>query len=359
MTAFRSFASDNHAGVHPEVLAAVGAANTDHAVAYGEDPWTARLDDLVREELGDQAVTYPVFNGTGANVVGLSAMLPRWGAVVAGEASHVNADEQGAPERVGGIKVIPVPSVLGKIGPDAVLANAGALGNVHHAQPLAVLITQSTELGTLYTPAEIRAVADAAHDHGMRLFLDGARLANAAAALDVPLRALTTDVGVDALSLGGTKNGAMAAEAVVLLNPDAADGLAYVRKGQMQLASKMRYVSAQLVALLERPGDGGPALWRRSAQYANEMAARLRSALDDDVASGRVRDLAFVAPTEVNALFVALPREAADEIRRSHPFYDFAPGPTPETVVSRWMCAWDTTSDDVARLLETVRRVLG
>ncbi|ROS73405.1 low specificity L-threonine aldolase [Cellulomonas sp. PhB143] len=354
---FRSFASDNHAGVHPEVLDAILAANADHAIAYGDDPWTARLGEAVRREFGERAEAYPVFNGTGANVVGLSAMLPRWGAVIASELAHVHTDEQGAPERVGGIKLLPVPSADGKITPDAVHAHAGALGDVHHAQPLAVLITQSTEVGTLYAPEEVRAIADAAHGYGMRLYVDGSRLANAAAALGTSLRAITTDVGVDALSFGGTKNGAMGAEAVVVLDPAAAPGLAFVRKAQMQLASKMRYVSAQLLALLGE-SDGDDPLWRRNAAHANAAAARLRSLLDDDVAAGRVRGLGFAGPTTVNATFAILPKPAADRVRETFPCYDVMPGPEAGTVVSRWMCAWDTTDDDVDRFVAAVRSAL-
>src|SRR5690606_12867230 len=253
--AVTSFASDNYSPAHPDVLAALAAASAGHAISYGEDPWTARLQDAVRERFGADATAWPVLTGTGANVVALMAMLPRWGAVVASEHAHLNTDENGAPERVGGVKVLAVPAPDGKIGPDAVERFAGDLGDPHRAQPLVVSLTQSTELGTLYTPAEIREVADAAHAHGMRVHLDGSRLANAAAALDVPLRALTSDAGVDVLSFGGTKNGLALGEAVIVLDPSAVDGVEFVRKATMQLASKMRYVSAQLLALFEPVGD--------------------------------------------------------------------------------------------------------
>ena len=278
-----SFASDNYSPAHPDVLAALAAASAGHEISYGEDPWTARLQDAVRSRFGPDATAYPVLTGTGANVVALMAMLPRWGAVVATEHAHLNTDENGAPERVGGIKVLAVPAPDGKLTPDAVERFAGDLGDPHRAQPLVVSLTQSTELGTLYTPAEIRAVADAAHARGMRVHLDGSRLANAAAALDVPLRALTTDAGVDVLSFGGTKNGLALGEAVVVLDPSAVDGVEFVRKATMQLASKMRYVSAQLLALFEPVGDvvaevdeitDADELWLRNARHANAMAAR-------------------------------------------------------------------------------------
>jgi len=289
------------------------------------------------------------------------ATLPRWGAVVATEHAHLNTDENGAPERVGGIKVLPVPAPDGRLTPEAVERFAGDLGDPHRAQPLVVSLTQSTELGTLYTPAEIRAVADAAHARGMRVHLDGSRLANAAAALDVPLRALTTDVGVDVLSFGGTKNGLALGEAVVVLDPSAVDGVEFVRKSTMQLASKMRYVSAQLLALFEPVGDvvaevdeitDADELWLRNARRANAMAARLRAGLAD------VAGLAFTQPTLVNAVFATVPRAAVARLRERHRFYDWGPGETPDRVEVRWMCAWDTTAGDVDAFVADVRGTL-
>lgn len=356
-----SFASDNYSPAHPDVLAAIAAASAGHEISYGEDPWTARLQGAVRERFGPDAAAYPVLTGTGANVVALMAMLPRWGGVVATEHAHLNTDENGAPERVGGVKVLAVPAPDGKLAPDAVERFAGDLGDPHRAQPLVVSLTQSTELGTLYAPGEIRAVADAAHAHGMRVHLDGSRLANAAAALDVPLRALTTDVGVDVLSFGGTKNGLALGEAVVVLDPSAVDGVEFVRKSTMQLASKMRYVSAQLLALFEPVGDvvaevdevnGADELWLRNARRANASAARLRAGLEG--ATG----LAFTHPTQVNAVFATLPRAVVARLRERHRFYDWGPGETPDRVEVRWMCAWDTTSRDVDAFVADVRDTL-
>ena len=255
----RGFASDNYSGVHPDVLAAIATANNGHQVAYGEDVYTARLQELFRGMLGDDVEAFPVFNGTGANVIGLQSMLPRWGAVVAATTAHINVDEGGAPERVAGIKILSVPTDNGKLTPELIDREAWGWGDEHRAQPLAVSITQSSELGTLYTVDEIRAIADHIHPKGMHLHMDGARIANAAAALDVPLRAFTRDAGVDVLSFGGTKNGAMIGEAIVVMNPDAAEGLLFLRKLNMQLSSKMRFISAQLVALLEND------LWLKNA----------------------------------------------------------------------------------------------
>ncbi|WP_432456501.1 threonine aldolase family protein [Cellulomonas iranensis] len=338
----RHFASDNYAGVHPEVLDAIVAANVGHVPAYGDDPWTERLQDVVRGHLGASATAYPVLNGTGANVVALQAMLPRWGAVVCTEAAHVQNDENAAPERVGGLKLLTVPAPDGRLTPELVERQAWGFGDVHRAQPGVVSLTQSTELGTVYTPDQVRALCDQAHALGMRVHVDGARLANAAASLGLPLRALTTDCGVDVVSLGGTKNGLLLGEAVVVLDPAAVDGVGYLRKSGMQLASKMRFVSAQLVALLE--GD----LWLRSAAHANAMAARLRAGVD------AIGTLDVTQPTEANAVFVRLPAAVAAELRRRWRFYDWdhADG----TV--RLMCAFDTTAQDVDDLLAALRDAL-
>lgn len=334
---WRSFASDNYAGVHPEALAAIAAANGGHQVAYGEDAYTERLREVIRTHFGAPAQTYPVFNGTGANVVGLTSLLPRWGAVITAESAHINTDEAGAPERVTGLKLLTVPTPDGKLTPELVARQAHGWGDEHRAQPLAVSITQSTEFGTLYTPEEIRGVAAFAHEHGMAVHLDGARLWNAAAALDLPLRAFTTDTGVDVLSLGGTKNGLLGAEAVVLLDPSRATGLKYLRKLTMQLASKMRFASAQLLSLFEDD------LGLRNARHANAMTRRLRTALEAGIADGSLPSLEFTQPTQANAIFATLPTGVADRIRDRVRFYDWdrARGEV------RWMTAWDTTPADV------------
>ncbi len=344
--AVRGFASDNYSGVHPEVLAAITAANGGHQVAYGGDVYTARLQEVFARHIGGPVEVFPVFNGTGANVTALQSMLPRWGAVIAASTAHINVDEQGAPERVGGMKLLTVPADDGKLTPELIDREAWGWGDEHRAQPLVVSITQSTELGTLYTPGEIRSIADHAHRLGMRLHLDGARIANAAAALNVPLRAFTRDAGVDVLSFGGTKNGAMLGEAVVVLDPAATQGLAYLRKMNMQLASKMRFVSAQLIALLE--GD----LYLRTASHANAMAARLRAGIEAASAAGSIRGVAFTQPTQVNGVFATLPPGVADRLREDFRFYDWdaARGEV------RWMCSFDTTEADVDAFVAAIAR---
>lgn len=346
-TAVRGFASDNYSGVHPEVLAAIAAANDGHQIAYGEDAYTARLQEVFAHHFGEGVQAFPVFNGTGANVTGLQSMLPRWGAVIAASTAHINVDEGGAPERVAGIKILNVPTEDGKLTPDLVDREAWGWGDEHRAQPLVVSITQSTELGTLYTPEEIRALADHAHARGMRLHLDGARISNAAAALDVPLRAFTTDAGVDVLSFGGTKNGALGAEAVVVLDPAASEGLLYLRKLNMQLSSKMRFVSAQLIALLD--GD----LYLRNARHSNAMAQRLRAGVEAGIADGSISGVAFSQPTQSNGVFATLPDGVADELRKAFRFYDWDAAKNEV----RWMCSFDTTADDVDAFVAELARL--
>jgi threonine aldolase len=346
-THIRGFASDNYSGIHSEVLAAIAAANGGHQVAYGEDQYSARLQEVMAGHFGDGVQAFPVFNGTGANVVGLQSMLPRWGAVVAASTAHINVDEGGAPERVAGIKLLTVPTDDGKLTPELIDREAWGWGDEHRAQPLVVSITQSTELGTLYTPDEIRAITSHAHSLGMRVHMDGARIANAAASLDVPVRAFTRDAGVDLLSFGGTKNGAMLGEAIVVLEPSASDGLIFLRKLNMQLSSKMRFVSAQLIALLE--GD----LWLRNARHSNAMAQRLRAGVEAGLADGSIRGVAFTQPTQANGVFATLPDGVADRLRESFRFYDWDAARNEV----RWMCSFDTTEDDVDAFIAEIARL--
>lgn len=337
----RGFASDNYAGAHPEVLAAVAAANVGHAPAYGADPWTARFGEIMQKLFGPDTEAFPVFNGTGANVLSLQAALPRWGAVVCAKSAHINVDEGGAPEKVASLKLLPVSTTDGKLTPELVDLEAWGWGDEHRAQPLAVSISQSTEFGTCYTPDEIRALADHAHEHGMVLHMDGSRLSNAAAHLGTSLAGITSEVGVDVLSLGGTKNGLLGAEAVLALNPAAVPGLTYLRKTNMQLGSKMRFVSAQLTALYEAD------LWLRSASHANAMAARLRIGLEKLVAEGRGKGITLPFATQSNVVFPTLPAETKARAHAAFHFYDW-PG---DATLVRLMCSFDTTEQDVDDLL--------
>jgi threonine aldolase len=339
----RGFASDNCAGVHPQVLAAVAEANGGHLPSYGEDVYTARLRELVERHFGESARGWPVFNGTGANVLGLQAMSERWSGAICARTAHINVDECGAPERMGGLKLLPVPAPDGKLTPGLVDLQAHGWGDEHHVQPAIVSIAQSTELGTVYTPEEITALCAHAHELGMRVYMDGSRLANAAAALDLPLRALTTDAGVDVLSFGGTKNGLMFGELVIVLDPGAAPGMKYLRKAGMQLASKMRFVSAQFIALLDDD------LWLRNAQHANTMAQRLYAA---------VRALPGVQVTrtpQANAVFAVIAPEVAERLRKRFSFetWEHATGEV------RWVCSFDTTPSDVDAFTAALAQELG
>lgn len=340
-----TFASDNYAGAHPAVVEAVAAANRGHAVAYGADPWSERAEALIQQQLGEQARAFVVFNGTGANVLALRAACTSWGAVICSQTAHLNIDEGGAPERVGGVKLLTTPTPDGKLVPDDVARLTDRLGDEHQAQAQLVSIAQSTELGTLYTPAEIRALADAAHAHGLLLHVDGARLPMAAAALGVPLREITTDAGVDLLSFGATKVGALGAEAVVVLQRDSrlADALPFLRKQSLQLASKGRFLAAQFVALLE---DG---LWERLASHANAMAARLADGVRD------TPGLELTQAVQANAIFAKLPPAATARLQERFRFYtwDAATGKV------RWMCSWDTTPQEVDAFVAAIKAELG
>ncbi|MEU1852149.1 low specificity L-threonine aldolase [Streptomyces sp. NPDC019990] len=327
----RGFASDNYAGAHPEVLAALALANGGHQVAYGEDAYTDHLQSVVRSHFGPTAEAFPVFNGTGANVVALQAVTDRWGAVICAESAHINVDECGAPERVGGLKLLTVPTPDGKLTPELIDRQAYGWDDEHRAMPQVVSLAQATELGTVYTPEELRALCEHAHAHGMKVHLDGSRLANAAATLNVPMRTLTNAAGVDILSLGGTKNGALFGEAVVVINQDAVRRMKHLRKLSMQLASKMRFVSVQLEALLARD------LWLRNARHSNEMAQRLAEGVH------ALHGVEILYPVQANAVFARLPHEVSERLRKRFRFYfwDEAAGEV------RWMCAFDTTEEDV------------
>jgi threonine aldolase len=338
----RGFASDNAATVHPEVLAAVARANVGHASGYGHDPYSRQIARRFAEHFGDGARAFLVFNGTAANVLCLRAACRPWEAAICTETAHLNVDECGAPEAIAGVKLISARTDHGKLTPELVEQLNRRVGDEHAVQPRVVSVSQATELGTVYTPDELRALAHAAHAHGLKLHVDGARLSNAAAALGVPLRALTVDAGVDLLSFGGTKNGLLAGEAVVFLEPGLAEGFDYLRKQSLQLASKMRFLAAQFDALLTDE------LWLRCARHANKMAASLAQAVDG------LPGLSITRPVQANAVFATLPPEATTRLQEQFPFYvwDEASGEV------RWMCSWDTTEEDVGAFAAAITAAL-
>jgi threonine aldolase len=328
------------------VLAAIQAANSGHAPAYGEDSYTAAAEARFREHFGPDARAFLVFNGSGANVASLDAVTRGFEAAICTDVAHMNVDECGAPERIAGAKLLTVATEHGKLSAADVSRWESRRGDDHFPQPRVVSITQATELGTVYEPGEVRAIADAAHELGMFLHVDGARLANAAAALDLSLRELTTDLGVDLVSFGGTKNGLMFGEAVVFLRPELAEGFIFVRKQLAQLASKMRFVAAQFDALL------GGDLWLRNARHANEMATRLASAAE------AIDGVEIAHPVQANAVFARLPRPAIDRLLTDWPYEQaFYIWDEPADEV-RWMCGWDTTVEDVDAFVGAVREAV-
>ena len=335
----KSFGSDNHAGAHDAVLRMISEANAGHLPAYGGDPWTARATEQLRGLFGAHGGVYFVFNGTAANVLGLSLLLRPFEAVICAESSHLNVDECGAPERVLGSKLLQVPAPDGKLTPGLVASRLAGRGDEHRAQPRAVAIAQVTELGTCYTLRELHDLAEFCRASDLRLYLDGARLANAAAHLGCQLADIARHV--DVLSFGGTKNGALGAEAVIVMKEDLGTDTPFQRKQQMQLASKMRYLAAQFSALLD------DSLWLRSASHANAMATRLAEGVSD------LPGVELRQPVDSNAVFVALAAALISALQRDWGFDVWDPA---ENLV-RWMTAFDTTEEDVDAFVAAVRAV--
>lgn len=331
---WRGFGSDNHSGVHPEVLAAIAAVNEGHAHPYGDDPWTAQATATLKRHLGEECDIAFVFNGTGANCVSFAAVCRPWESVVCATTAHINCDECAAPEHLAGVKLVTVETPDGKLTPELVRPHLVNFGFEHAAQPRVISVSNVSELGTVYTPAELRQLADLAHAHNMLLHVDGARIANAVASLGCTLRELTADAGVDVLSLGATKNGALGAEAVVLFGEARTGDLKYVRKHLGQLASKMRFSSAQFSAMFE--GD----LWLDSARHANAMAARLAE-------GARTAGIELAQLPQANEVFAVLPAEKIAPLQERFHFYLWD---EPGNVV-RWVTSWDTTEGDVDALV--------
>jgi threonine aldolase len=338
-----AFASDNWASVHPAVMAALARANVGHVFAYGADRFTDEAVERMKAAFGPTADPYFVFNGTSANVLAVGSCCRSFETVICAETAHMVADECGAVERLLGVRLTQVPSPSGKLTVDGMLARVEGRGDVFKVQPRCVSITQATEYGTVYTPAELCALADAAHAAGLWVHMDGSRLANAAAALGVSLRALTADCGIDVVSFGGTKNGAMLAEALVFFQPELARDFLYRRKQMGQLASKMRYVAVQFTALLTDD------LWLANASHANAMARRLAEGL------AGVPGVVVTQPVEANFVFATVPADRMAELERGGAFYVL----DEQRTKVRLACAFDTTAEDVDRFLAHVRRVLG
>jgi threonine aldolase len=340
--ATRNFASDNNAGVHPEILQAIAAANQGHVVAYGDDSYTRSAIKKFEEHFGPDIAVFFTFNGTGANVLGLQALTRSFQSVLCSDYAHIYTDECGAPEKHTGCKLIPLPQQGGKITLDSVRHAYHGIGDEHHSQPRVISITQSTEMGTVYRPEEIQSLARFAHEHDMFLHMDGARIANAAASLGQTLRQATRDLGVDMLSFGGTKNGLLGGEGVVFFHPEQSRDFLYLRKQSMQLASKMRFIAVQFEALLTND------LWRRSAEAANRMARLLEKEIR------RIAEIRIVWNVEANGVFAQIPRHSIEKIKQRYFFYMWME----EESIVRWMCSFDTTEEDIGKFVEVVARAV-
>lgn len=336
----RGFASDNNSGIHPEILKAIASVNDGHVPGYGNDVYTSEAVARFKQEFGDDSSVFFVFNGTGANVLALAGISRSYHSVICAEDAHIHVDECGAPEKFNGFKLLPVKSVDGKIGLEAIRSQLHGFGFPHHSQPGVISISQVTELGTVYSVDEIKAITTLAHEYGLLVHMDGARLANAAVSLNLPFRAFTRDAGIDVLSFGGTKNGMMIGEAVIFFHREHADNMQYVRKQSTQLYSKMRFVSAQFLAYFENN------LWERNARHANRMA-RL---LSDEIS--QIEGITISKKTEANGVFVIIPEKVIRKLQKEYFFYLW----NEKLSEARLVTSFDTTEDDVFRFACTLKK---
>lgn len=338
----RSFGSDNHSGIHPQIIEAIVQANVDFVPAYGEDSYTLEAQALFKQEFGADAEVFFAFNGTGANVLCLKALTQPYNSIICADTAHIHVDECGAPERFTGCKVIAIPTPTGKLTPDLVQKELKGFGFQHHAQPKVVSISQSTEFGTIYTPEEISSLATLAHRHGLYLHVDGSRIANASASTGISFKEYITYTGVDALSFGGTKNGLLLGEAVVFLRPHLAENFLYIRKQAMQLFSKSRFIAAQYIAYLTEQH------WKQPATHANQMAAYMESRLKD------IPQVRITHPVESNSIFAIIPRTVCEKLLEKHLFYIWD-----ETCCQvRWMCSFTTTKEDIDIFISDLKTFL-
>lgn len=338
----RGFASDNNAGVHPVIMDAINKVNTGHTIGYGDDKYTSGAIKKFREIFGNKARVFFVFNGTAANVLGITAATRSWNSVICAETSHMQEDECGAPEKYTGCKLLPLHTTDGKINVNDIHSQMYGIGFEHHSQPKIVSLTQSTELGTVYTADEINEIADYAHNNNMLVHMDGARIANAAVHLGLEFREFTGDTGVDILSFGGTKNGMMYGEAVVFFESGLAENFKYIRKQGMQLASKMRFISVQFEAYLT---DG---LWYKNAKHANDMAKLLATEVE------KIPGVTITQKVESNGIFARVPKEIIPELQEEYFFYIW----NEENSEVRWMTSFDTTKEDILCFTSLLRKLL-
>jgi threonine aldolase len=338
----RGFGSDNNAGIHPEILKEIISSNSGHVMGYGSDGYTEQAINIFKEHLGSSSETYFVFTGTAANVLGLSGIMKSWNSVITASTAHLEGDECGAPEKFIGCKVLVVETADGKINPELIEKHMHGFDFEHHSQPKVISITQSTEMGTVYTVAEIAKIADYAHDRGMLLHMDGARIANAAVSLNLPFKAFTTDAGVDVLSFGGTKNGMMSGESICFLKPGLSADFKYIRKQGMQLASKMRFISAQYIAYFHND------LWKSCATNSNSMARLLAERLK------QIPQVKITQEVQSNGVFVIMPAAVAEKMRKHYFFYPW----DEKRSEYRLMASWDTQEKDIEDFIKLLLKEL-
>lgn len=338
----KGFASDNNSGVHPSIFKAMENANQGHVVGYGNDEYTQKAIQLFKERFGNETEVFFVFNGTGANVLGLSTVTQSFHSVICAETAHIQEDECGAPEKFTGCKLIPVEPVNGKVTPEAVLPHLKGFDFEHHSQPGVISISQVTEMGTVYQPNEIIALADLAHKHNMFLHMDGARIANAAVSLDLDFKAFTRDCGVDILSFGGTKNAMLMGEAVLFFNPKLTGLTKYIRKQSMQLYSKMRFVGAQFQAYFEND------LWKQTAAHANKMAKLLEKEI------AQIPEIKITEPVDANGIFAIVPPEIIKPLQERFFFYMW----NEQKSEVRWMTSWDTSEEEILEFVALIKKLL-
>jgi threonine aldolase len=338
----RSFGSDNNSGIHPQILDAISLVNQDHAIGYGDDECTEQAEKILREIFGNDIQPYFVFNGTGCNVIALQALTKSYHSIICAATAHINGDECGAPSKFTACVMKPITTIDGKLTPDLIHNELHGFGEQHHSQTKVVYISQTTEMGTIYTQEEIKAICDYAHSYNIYVHLDGSRLANACARLGLGLRELSRDCGVDILSLGGTKNGMMMGETVISFRPELNQDLLFIRKQSAQLYSKMRYISAQYIAYFQN------GLWLENARHANEMAAYLANQLSV------FPQIRFTQKVESNALFLTMPKDVIQKMLEKYFFYFW----NEDNNEIRLVCSWDTTKEDIDAFISHLKVLL-
>jgi len=338
----KGFASDNNSGIHPAIFKSMEEANRGHVVGYGDDPYTQKAIEVFKKKFDENTEVFFVFNGTGANVLGLSTVAQSFHSVICAETAHIQEDECGAPEKFTGCKLLPVEPINGKLTPEMVHVHLKGFDFEHHSQPRVISISQVTEMGTVYQPEEIKALAELAHQNNMLLHMDGARIANAAVSLDLDFKEFTVNCGVDILSFGGTKNGMMMGEAVLFFHPNLTQFTKYLRKQSMQLYSKMRFVGAQFLAYFEDD------LWKKTASHANKMAKLLEARVS------KIPEITITQPVAANGIFAIVPRKIIEPLQKQFFFYIW----DDEKPEVRWMTSFDTTEDEIFKFVELIRKLI-